>query len=498
MKQLDFRNAVFSASWRNGMVGVRRIAACVAIILTGLLAGCSSDDKFDGEEEIKEVYGPESGKVSLKLVDGTSQKGRIKSIVTTRAMLKSASLTYVATIKNPAYQADNKKWSATAIALDPGKDRAYITWHSDRQATQAAQVWGGALDVIDISNEDSPKLEKTALSPDMKFNHVLVHGNNLFLAATSAQNSGAIGRLALKGGSIPDGTTTIDRIGFPGVSVNAVAPYKDGKLIAVSGHAEGTYATFAPDVNARPYYYGTEEEKQAENVIFPLLADMTDFGGKYIANSNTGTYILRNKSGEYAEILKVGSGVIPLDTPLVSSRKYAETYDYNTGQWIMTEGTKANYYGKHTFVVNGNYVYVAAGMSGLRVYDLTGRKTWTNKTNTIGVCADGEFLYAATGAGLRIYKMKEDGTLELGAFEVETYDESEGGSGEPISKESASTGTDKRHSPNFVAVNNREFNTYIYIAYGQSGVRVYKFTPSLWQVDVDPYDEVILEPEFGL
>lgn len=500
MKKLNFRNVGLSKKWKTNIAGARRVYACAAIVLAGLLTGCSSDDKhkfINEEEEEKEVYGPESGKVSLRLIDGASQEGRIKSIVTTKAMLKSASLTYVATIKNPAYQADNKKWSATAIAVDREKKRAYITWHSDRQATHAAEVWGGAVDVIDISNEDHPKLETTALSIDMKFNHVLVHGDKLFLAATSAQTSGAIGRLALTNGQIPEGTTTIDRIGFPGVSVNAVAPLADNKLIAVSGHSEGTYGTFVPEVEARPYYYGTQQDKQAENVITLLKADMKDFGGKYVVNSDNEAYVLRNQSGKNAEILKVtGQGTIPLDTPLISSKKYAETYDYNTGEWILTEGTQANHYGKHTLAVKDDYAYVAAGINGLRVYDLQGNKTWTNKTPTIGLCTDYEFLYASTVAGLRIYKIKEGGKLELAAFEVKTYNEQ--GDGAPTSKEAAETGNTERHSPNFVAVNNGETSTYIYIAYGQSGVRVYKFTPTQWEVDVNPYEGVELEPEFGL
>ncbi|MDE5612909.1 MAG: hypothetical protein K2I90_12955, partial [Odoribacter sp.] len=181
------------------------------------------------------------------------------------------------------------------------------------------------------------------------------------------------------------------------------------------------------------------------------------------------------------------------------------SYDEVTGEWILGNN-KSDFYGKHTFVVHGGYAYVACGKNGLRVYDLkTGDTTRTNKTYTIGVCTDGKYLYTATGSGLRIYRMEKGGDLVLIAFEVEDYDE--GGTGAPIIKDAngntlgaAKTGTVKRHSPNYVAVNvhDEDPTVYIYIAYGQSGVRVYKFTPSEFLVELDPYIGVELEPEFGL
>lgn len=502
MKQLHFKGVAPSEMCRIGIRGFKKVSTCIMLVLAGLFVGCSSDDGNKPEEE-KEVYGPESGKVTLKVLSGASQENRIKSLPATRAMLKSASLTYVATIENPTYREEDKKWSATAVAIDNAKKRVYVTWHSDRQASNPAEMWGGAVDAVDITDEDHPNLLNTGVSYDMKFNHVLVHGNYLFLAATSAQNSGAVGRLALSSnGDIPENTETIDRIGFPGVSVNAVSEY-DGSLLAVSGYSEGTYGTFAPEVGAVPYYYASEPKKQAGNVI-TLLNELTDdFGGKFVTKDEAGnTYILYNKGNENATVLKVNDGSkISLDTRLQSSDKYAETYDYNTGKWIMANGTQADHYGKHTLVVLGGYLYAACGSNGLRVYDMQGNLKWSNNTNTIGLCTDGDFLYASTGAGLRIYEINEDDPepgnhLILAAFEVKTYNEN--GDGAPTSKEAAETGTAERHSPNFVAVNKGTTDTYIYIAYGQSGVRVYKFTPTQWEADVDPYEGVELDPEFGL
>lgn len=508
METIAFNRNDRFALWRGGIVNLRRFLACAVIVSGSLLLSCSSDNnKGIVPDEEEEGYGAESGKVALKLLSGTSQQGRVKSLVSTRSILNKEALTYVATIGNPTYQADDKKWSATAIAIDDAKNRVYITWHSDRQAQHAAEVWGGAIDVVNIENEDRPSVTETGFSTDIKFNHVLIHGDQLFLGATSAQISGAVGRVALTaGGDIPENTETVDRIGFPGISVNAVAEYGD-RLIAVSGHAKGTYGTFAPDIEAIPYYYGKREDLKNTDITV-LHDEMEDFGGKYIAADENGkVYVLYNKTGENAKILNVSdNSVIALDTPLVSGKKFAETYDYELGEWILS-GEQVDYYGKHTFAVRGGYAYVACGKNGLRVYDLTNGSApaWKNRTYTIGVCADEEYLYTSTGAGLRIYRMKAGGELGLVAFEVENYDEKENGTGAPIIKGdndetlgAAETGTAKRHSPNFVAVHPKGDNTYIYIAYGQSGVRVYKFTGSEFLVELDPYIGINLEPFFGL
>lgn len=482
MKQLHFNMANSSTSWRNSISKWRNIAICTAIGLTGLFSGCSNDDEKPGKEAEET---PETGKISLQLISGTSQQGRIKTVAGTKALRKSDRLTYVGTITAPQVATDNH-WSATAIAFNG--NNAYITWHSDRQASTEATKWGGAVDVIDIQSQDAPSLKTTAVSDSMKFNHVLVYDTKLFLAATHSQTSGAIARIPLSNGEIT--SSIAEYIGFPGVSVNAVAPYKDGQLIAVSGHSMGTYATFAPTVEAGPYYYGPNKDKmktQQEKIKIlsqnetldedGLKTALKNFGGKYVtADENENIYVLYNKPGENAKIQKVSDAtVIDLGTTLKSEGKYAETYDFNTGTWIMV-GDKQEYYGKHVFAVKGGYAYVACGKNGLRVFNITnGNETENNEvegnnTQTTGVCIDGNYLYAASGAGLRVYEIKENGQILLYAFEVETYDET---TGKPTTKDPAKTGPETdRHSPNFVAVN----NGYIYIANGQSGVRVYKFT----------------------
>lgn len=494
MKQNRLNMSDSSQMRWNGITKLRKVAVCSVIGLAGLFIGCSDDDVNPNNNEDEKT---ETGKITLQLLSGASQSGRIETLMGTRAeedtgLRKKDKLTWVANIESPK-KATESKWSTTAIAFSKDGKRAYITWHSDRQATDKATKWGGTVDVIDITNQAEPKLLGTAVSDSMKFNHVFVGDANLFLAATHARTSGAIARVPLNNGEIT--SFDADYIGFPGVSVNAVAPY-NGELIAVSGHSAGTYATFAQDVKAGPYYYGPNAEKmktQQANIKIhgvtsadvlseeALETALSNFGGKYVATEGGNTYVLYNKKGENAKIVNVATGeTVTLNTTLKSADKYAETYDFNTGTWIMTEGTKADFYGKHVFAVKGNYAYVACGQNGLRVFDLTtgnetdnAEVTGGNSTHTTGVCIDGDYLYTAGGAGLRIYEIKADGKLLLCAFEVDEYKHDDG-QGKPNTNKPATTGNAKRHSPNFVAVNGE----YVYIAHGQTGCTVYKFTPT--------------------
>lgn len=451
-----------------------------------MLASCTDDALDNGASN---GLGPEadSNVVTLTVLDGASQQGRIHtpSAPDTRA-LKSQRLQYVATIGNPTWQDADHVWSATSVYLDDATQQAYITWHSDRQAQHQAQTWGGAMDVINIADEDKPEM-KTSLGNGnlLKFNNVMEYSSKLYLSAMHPRKGGVVARVDL------NTPTQAELIGFPGSSVNAIALCNE-KLMVVSGF-NGTYGTVSPLQPAIDYDY----EQPGKNTYVTLNQSLDkDFGGKYVAiDENGDAYILRQNGENNGQIIDVtNKKTIDMSVPLLSENKYAEDYDPETGEWI-TEGTRQSvYFGKHVMVIRKGYAYVAAGKSGIYKYNLTsGQETQINGIFATGLYADDEFLYAATGSGLRIYQFNDDdptGDLPLYAFEVETYDEDD--TGEPTSTTAATTGANtKRHSPNFVAAhyNEAKKSTYIYIAYGQSGVRVYKFVKEGEEQPEEPGDE---------
>ena len=400
---------------------------------TLMLASSCTDDALDNGANNGQSPEADSNVVTLTVLDGASQQGRIHtpSAPDTRA-LKSQRLQYVATIGNPTWQDADHVWSATSVYLDDATQQAYITWHSDRQATNPAQTWGGAMDVINIADEDKPTFiggMSLGNSNLLKFNNIIKHDSKLYLSAMHPRKGGVVARVDL------GNPTQAELIGFPGSSVNAIALCNE-KLMVVSGF-KGTYGTVSPEQPAIDYDY----EQPGKNTYVTLNQSLDkDFGGKYVAVENGDAYILRQNGENNGQIIDVNNKkTIDMSVSLLSEEKFAEDYDPETEEWI-TEGTRQSvYFGKHVMVIRKGYAYVAAGKSGIWKYDLTsGQETQINGIFATGLYADDEFLYAATGSGLRIYQFNDEtGDLPLYAFEVETYDEKD--TGAPTSTTAATT-----------------------------------------------------------
>lgn len=447
-----------------------------------MLAACSDNENDLGVTP----SGSGSENVSGMLTLLGDQSDRIETAVPLRdqtGLSQWRRIQYVGTVKAPEYATENK-WSATAVAFE-GDNTAYITWHSNRQANDKATAWGGAIDkVTNIKNAEISGLNNatvvTAVSDTLKFNNVLVYDGNLYLSSTSAVVNGAVAKV--DGGTLEGATGTqvgVTVIPFPGASVNAVIPYTDGKLLAVSGYDPGLTGTI--DITA----------DKAEVTVADTVAY---YGGKYLASDGTSYWTLRNTEAtnpdSTAYIVKyeglASLTPITLDCCLKASVKAEETYSMSGG-WQVDAGDETPFYGKHVMAVHkigsNVYAYVGAGKNGLRVYNLTdnnGKAVWNNKTFTTGVCVyaepDGQtFLLAASGQGLRIYTIKDNGTLDLWGYEVDKYNKE----GLPVENNTNFTLPDERHSANFVAAHKNDNYVYAYVAYGQSGVRVYKFDPMI-------------------
>ena len=359
---------------------------------TLMLASSCTDDALDNGANNGQNPEADSNVVTLTVLDGASQQGRIHTPAApdTRA-LKSQRLQYVATIKSTEWQDKDHVWSATSVYIDDDTKQAYVTWHSDRQAQNPAQMWGGALDIINIANEDEPQMTQTLASEEeLKFNNVMEYSKKLYLSAMHHSKGGVVARVDL------NTPTTAELIGFPGSSVNAIALLNDGKLMAVSGF-KGTYGIVNPNELPTEYDYDNPDNNAYLGLGQPMDKN---FGGKYVAVDESGNaYILRQNGENNGQIIDVNNpnNPIHMSVSLLSAEKYAEDYNPEAegdDKWI-TEGTrKSVFFGKHVMVIRNGIAYVAAGQSGLYKYDLNnnGQETRINGISTTGLYIDDEFL----------------------------------------------------------------------------------------------------------
>lgn len=414
-----------------------------------MLAACSEDIKGPSADQ----NGPVEKGLNLKELSAASQAGRVSLPGETRGM-KADRLQLVAKIAPvvDSYAAEHN-WSATGIAIANGV--AAVSWHSNHQATTAADAWGGAIDLIDINalvNKQGDVITNTLLSQAVKFNNIVADGSTYYLPITSYTNGASVARWNR-------GSLAMDTIVLPGSSANAVA-INGEDLYAITGYAGGLFKV-SKNFNL----------EGVENDVDTIAGVEADFGGKYIA----GNYYLRTDDEE-SQIVGLDGKVRNVGAPLLSDEKFAEAYDPANGEWYPLTGATATHYGKHNMAVDGSYIYVAGGQgsngkNGLRVYAATGL-AWENGTNTTAVCVDENYVYAATGAGLRVYQKYDSSkdSLPLYAFEVLDYDEN-GNAVDHEGMNQPQAGTDA-HSANFVAVD--EVSGLIFVACGQSGVYVFK------------------------
>lgn len=398
--------------------------------------------------------------LNISVLNAQSQSGRLKVANLTKGV-KADRLQFVAEL-GPVAETDaaDHNWSATSVVVNDG--RAYVTWHSNHQAATQADKWGGAIDVIDIPADGSNapwELQLTAQNNSIKLNQGYIANGRLYLAGTGSTTGATVGSIALP---ITE-TSTLRYINLPGSSANGVELI-GSNLIAATGYDGGAYSF---DAN-----FDTAEsigKVQVNNIATPNVTfdswlgesvNNNSYGGKYV----TGGYVLRTDDNVGAIVpVNNPSQPIALDVPLTSTEKFAEAYDPEAGEWYPLDGDKAAHYGKHTMAIDGDFAYVGAGQNGLHVYNVsTGASVWSNNNSTTAVVSQGDYIYAATGIGLRVYKKNADGTLALYAYEVDEYN----ADGTANSSTAASNG----HSANFVAVG----GGYIFVAYGQTGVRIYR------------------------
>ncbi|MDE7419654.1 MAG: hypothetical protein K2N35_05555, partial [Muribaculaceae bacterium] len=413
--------------------------------------------------------------LNLTSLSPASQAGRVSLPGQTRGQ-KSERLQLVAKIAPVAEsQAAVHNWSATGIAISNGI--AYVSWHSNHQATVAADAWGGAIDVIDINalvdDRTADVITNTLVSETAKFNGIVANGNNLYLPITSYAQGAVVGRWNR-------GSLAVDTITIPGVSANSVEVVGN-TVYAVSGYAGGVYS-FPADFDVENHEAATE-----------VIAFDDEFGGKYI----DGGLVLRTND-EKMEILALDGSVRNEGAPLISEEKKAEVYNPENGGWNVVDGTEATHYGKHTMAVDGNYRYVGGGQgangeNGLRVYQGTGI-AWQNGTNTTAVSVEGDYVFAATGAGLRVYEKYNGTDMPLFAFEVLNYDENGNAVKNPESNK-FEAGTDA-HSCNFVKYD--QVTGLVFVACGQSGVYVFKLDTTVevakWPTGFQTPDNDFTEP----
>ncbi len=280
--------------------------------------------------------------------------------------------------------------SATHIAfLD---DKAYITYHK-RGIDHL-----GALEVVDLSNPNNPKVTFRGYLSSADINAVEVGklpGSDdvkIWLSLSDSKKGAVLGEVTMAGGTT----------------------YSGFQIINLSNFIDGGISSSANSVTYSGDYLYVSSGKT--------------HGGAYCINAETLEVIgsVEFENGKYMDVNGTpdnATKVVSLQTGANSSIRVEDigsfhfSNEFYVGE-ILHQNVDTDSRGKSTlhFVNNDpDNVYVTKGKNGLASYNIhTGAETWSSSSdmlstgNTNGVTSDNEFIYVANGAdGLAVFSKPE-------------------------------------------------------------------------------------------
>ncbi|WP_051190473.1 LVIVD repeat-containing protein [Kaistella palustris] len=316
-------------------------------------------------------------------------------------------LVLVAELTPPEYK--GKKLQATHVAVEG--NYAYVSYNTE------GEEYLGAIEVIDISNPNTPKMVMQAITPNVDISAVRYDNGQLYIAgATNAEiantaSAAFAGKLTLNNGMLSDRFVTTTLPGNVGTDVTSNA----SKYFAVSG-ATGAFAQL-----------NKADDKIEFSISLPDLRAVGINGNKIVILSGTeGVKVYDANSlkqtSAFAAYQDVAESKRTLDFMgeklLVSQGKNGVgVYNLNSGTKLQTLALPTDITDvdpenivTNAVSVNGDKAFVANGGAGLFVYqdkgqqlELLGALDLLGSTNY--VMSKGEYIFVASGSrGLKIIK----------------------------------------------------------------------------------------------
>lgn len=327
---------------------------------------------------------------------------------------------HIAKIEEPDHSHDI---SATCVYMEEGNDNAYVSWH------KRGEEYDGCAEVIKFDTDTKLSLISFMRSEKRRdFNHCIVNNNTLYLVG--GQKSGAImAHVTLTSGGIFPETGTTETTQSEGIF--QVIKFPD------SGDANCV-------VRNDNYYIVA-----ATNGFYVLNAGLTTLemvketpGSAKFIDLNGDDILTLNLDSRGTDAAGAEINVYPQNDYALASPK---------SQFSENVITPVN--GKNVARLDGNHIYVCLGENGFQRYTLNGQPDGNFKlegTNSLvnGMDYDDKYIYIAYGSeGLYVL---DKSTLQVVASHIYS-----GG-----------------HSANYVKV----VNGHIFVAYGRSGLQVFKLT----------------------
>ena len=383
------------------------------LLVAFTLTSCSNDDNTEaGNENEKIIINSDVQSLNKRIKFDNSG---VLDVLTplagkkTTAQATTMPMVLVAEVNPPVY--GGKTLKATHVAING--DYAYVSYNTEGEA------YGGAVDVINISNPNVPQLVVQAIFPNTDVSAVSYENGKLYIAGAASVDAfpalsspGFVSAMTLNNGLLTTNYVQTQLSGNVATSVTSVA----NRYYAVSGGAGDLVALDknTNQIQATIPVADLRAVSQNNNKIVVLSG--TNGVNVYDANSMAPL----NTFSTSVDVPGAKRTIDFLGNNLLVSEGYGGlgVYNFSTGSKLQTIAVPTNVTGvdnaditTNAVSVNNQNVFLANGGAGLYIY-----KNENQTLNLFGSIAmngscnytmsTGDYIFAAMGnGGLKIVKM---------------------------------------------------------------------------------------------
>lgn len=406
---------------------IKSLLGCTLLAALTLIS-CNNDDNVGtGTENEKIIINSDVQSLNKRI---NFKNSGVLDIITpsagknTPAQAASLPVVLVAEVTPPVYGGRTLK--ATHVAING--DYAYVSYNTEGEA------YGGAVDVINISNPNIPQLVVQAIFPNTDVSAVSYENGKLYITGAASVDAfpnlsspGFVSAMTLNNGLLTTNYVQTQLTGNVGTSVTSVG----NKYYAVSGGAGDLVAI---DKNTN--------QIQAAIPVADLRA-VGQSSNKIVVLSGTSGIKVYDANSMAPQSSFTTSVDVPgakrtidfLGNNLLVSEGYAGlgVYNFSNGSKVQTIAVPTNVAGvdnaditTNAVSVNNQNVFLANGGAGLYIYknenqalNLVGSIEMSGSCNY--TMSKGDYIFAAMGnGGLKIAKMVTN-TQTLNCSQFPTY-----------------------------------------------------------------------------
>lgn len=319
---------------------------------------------------------------------------------------------------------EESKGGQSATCIQSANNKLYVSYH-----TYGDKNFGGNIEVLSMTGNQL-KVDANKAAENCDYNHLIVDGNSLYLAGSGKKSAGAfLGKIDLNNGNLGDEVKLYAIDNKTKMDANCVAEFNGEHVVATT---KGL-TSFAKD-----FCFWSKAGAEGKHVV-------TANNKLYTLDVDGNVNVYDNNELETPVTYKVGA-VVPKDNKAVMA------VEETSGDIYVCKGENGVAKISSNGQVNDNF-FTCPTFTKPEKTELAGKV----KGRANGIAIGSDYIYVACGGYGLVVLDKETGKTVC-------------------HRKANAYKNDDCGSANYVAVENVNGEEYVYVAYGQNRVQVFKVT----------------------